>query len=63
MSGKGKGEGMECRVIVRIKCSTLRCFGHIETIPESEKTNNVRIAYDPSRNACSIHKVHKDFME
>ena len=31
-----RGEGMECRLIGKIKHSTLRWFGHIEKMPGSE---------------------------
>ena len=35
------GEGIEWVVIVKIQCSTLSWFGHIEKIPESNDKESV----------------------
>jgi len=36
-----KGEGMSCGVVEMVKCSTLRWFGHLQRIGESEMTRRI----------------------
>ncbi len=43
-----KGEGMKCGVVEGVKCNTLRWFGHMERMAESEMTKRVYI-YEYSR--------------
>ena len=42
MSSRGKGIG--CGVIERVKRTTLRWFGHIESMPEIEMTESVYVS-------------------
>ncbi len=38
-----RGEGMSCGVVEMVKCSTLRWFGHLERMDDTEFTRRISI--------------------